>query len=558
MKLIKILGILIIILAGIAYATADYFIEKKLTTELSKLINTDSLTYYTSSISGLDVSIVNGSITIKGVKITPSKQALDLIESDTPNIRVLVGFTCDKIKMKNFEIKHFLQTQELIIGAFIINQPKFTYIFNKSKSSNKNTLPLNNLFSDSFTKAILKKFIIDDASINIRNANQKNPIIIVNNFDFELTNALMDTVTIKRFSPFDYDNIKFSATSSEVNIQEDFSLSTDKIKFNAKKNITSIDNFKLTPNYSQEHYSKKHPVQKQWVAITLDTFKISNIDFEKLIQHGNYQISKVSLIRANVGLYKDKSRPEPPFKKQPLPATAIKSIPLDLSIDTIEVLNSRIVINEKSKMSGQVSFLSFDELNASVHGFSNDSVQIASNNFLSIKAHTKIMNSAQVNFEAQFDLLSKNDAHTVKASVGPSDIKIYNKVLEPMMLVVAKSGQIHALNYAYSANDTEAIGTIDFEYENVKIEILDKEEQMKKQGLMSLAANTVIKSNNKKENVKSYTQGVIKMDRTQNKNVFPYLWHSVQSGIIYTMAPAFSEVKKEEKKANKKGWFKKK
>ena len=39
---------------------------------------------------------------------------------------------------------------------------------------------------------------------------------------------------------------------------------------------------------------------------------------------------------------------------------------------------------------------------------------------------------------------------------------------------------------------------INFEYENVKIDILDKEEQSKKQGLMSLAANTVIKGNNKK------------------------------------------------------------
>jgi len=75
---------------------------------------------------------------------------------------------------------------------------------------------------------------------------------------------------------------------------------------------------------------------------------------------------------------------------------------------------------------------------------------------------------------------------------------------------------------------------------------------------MSLAANTVIKSNNRKENQKNYTLGIIKAQRIQDKNIFPFLWHSVQSGIIYTMAPAFSDIKKEEKKANKKNWFKKK
>lgn len=126
------------------------------------------------------------------------------------------------------------------------------------------------------------------------------------------------------------------------------------------------------------------------------------------------------------------------------------------------------------------------------------------------------------------------------------------------MLVNAKSGKIIAINYSYTADDFGAKGLIDFEYENIKIEVLDKEEQTKKQGFRSLAANAIIKSTNKKGNGKNYTQGVIKVERDQYKNIFPYLWHTVHPGIIYTMAPAFSEVKKEEKKAKKNGWFKKK
>lgn len=554
MKILKIAGIIIIVLAIITYATSDYFIEQKLKTELSKLINKDSLNYYDFNISSLDLSIINGSITIKEVKITPTEISLDSLKRTTNNIRVLVDFSCDKIKMRGFEIKHFLLTQELEIDKFIIIQPTLTYIFNKNKSTNRNTLALQNVFSDSFKKATLDHFIIENASIIIRNIEKKNPLIQVSEFDFHLTNATIDTATIKRFSPFDYDNIEFSAEQLDLNIHEDFSISTDKLNFNAERNTTTIDNFRLKPTYSQKKFSKKYKIQKQWVAIKLDTFKISNIHFEKLIQHGEFQINKISLINTDVGLYKDKSKPEPPFKKQLLPASALKKLSVNLSIDTIEVLNSKIVINEKSNLSEQVSYLSFNNLNASIYGFSNDFNQLHSNKFLSVYARTKIMNSALVNFEAKFDLLSTTDEHTVKTTVGSSDIKIFNKVLEPMMLVVAKSGSIIALIYEYSANDTSANGTIDFEYENVKIDVLDKKQQSKKQGFMSLAANTIIKSNNKKENVKSYTQGVIKVERVQNKNIFPYLWHTVQSGIIYTMAPAFSKVKKEEKKKKRKIW----
>ncbi len=557
MKILKISAIIIITLSIIAYFSSDYFIEQKLKKELTQIINNDSLSYYNFSIDKLDLSIITGSVTIKGVKVTPTHEALDSLKSNTNNVRVLVTLTCDRIKMKKFEIKHFLRTQELIIDEFIIDKPSFSYVFNGNKKNNSETLALNNLFSDSFKKAELKKFIIDKALIKVKNIQHENPLVKIENFNFKLTDAMVDKTTIKRFSPFDYSNIEFFADGLQLNLSQDFELSTEKLQFNAEKNATIITSFKLTPTYGQEKFSRRTKVQKQWVAITLDTFKIVDINFEKLIQNGEFNVNKVSLIKANVGLFKDKSKPEKISKMQLLPASALKQLKVALSIDTIEVINSRIVINEKSKKTGKVSYLSFENLNAQVYGFSNDSIKLRTNNYLSIYAQTKIMNAAKVNFEAQFDLLSKNDEHTIEAKIGPTKMNVFNKVLEPMMSVVVNSGNIIALNYSYTANDTEANGTLDFEYENVKLEIFSEDDREKKQGLMSLAANTVIKSNNKKDNPKNYTQGIIKSVRVQNKNIFPYLWHTVQTGIVYTMAPALSEVKKEERKAKKKGWFKK-
>lgn len=561
MKFLKITGVVIIVLGLVVYAFSDYFIERKLKAELSKIINTDSLNYYTFSLEKLDLSIVTGSITIKGVKITPTQEALNKLQNSSNNIRVLISFSCDNIKMKGFEINHFLKTRELIIDKFIVEKPSFEYLFNKNKKSNSKTLGLNNLFSDSFKKAELKQFIIDNAQISIKNINDDLPLMKVEKFNFKLTDAVVDASTIEQFSPFDYSNIEFSADSLRLNVSKDFEISTGQLIFNADRNATIINNFRLKPAYGQKQFSKTHSIQKQWVAIALDTFKIIDIDFEKLVQNGVFNLNKVTLVNANVGLFKDKSKPEPPFKKQLLPASALRNLKTDLkihlSIDTIEVKRSRIVINEKSKKTDQVSYLSFEDLNAQVYGFTNDSISLASNKYLIVYAQTKAMNSAQVNFKATFDLLSKNDSHTIKANVGSSKMDVFNKVLEPMMLVVVKSGEIISLNYQYTANDTEANGTIDFEYKNVKLEVLSEDEEAKKQGFLSLAANTVIKTNNQKLSPKNYTQGIIKVQRVQNKNVFPYLWHAVQTGIIYTMAPALSEVKKEEKKANKKGWFNK-
>ena len=53
---------------------------------------------------------------------------------------------------------------------------------------------------------------------------------------------------------------------------------------------------------------------------------------------------------------------------------------------------------------------------------------------------------------------------------------------------------------------------------------------------MTFAANTAIKSNNSKDQG-GYLQGIINTPRVQEKDVWPYLWHSIQAGLVSTLAP---------------------
>lgn len=558
MKLLKIITVVLVVLAVISYASFDYIIEKKLTEKLEQIINKDSLNYYTYSIENLDLSLASGSLTLTGVKITPTTHAFDSLKNPGNLVRVLVSFQCDELALIELQIKHFFRTNELIIDQLEIIKPTVIYLFNEHKRTNKNTLVMQNIFSPNFKKAKLKKLELTKGEIRVTNIEDSLPLVNIKDYSLRLTNAYIDSNTIKRFSPFNYDNIEFWSESLQLNVSQDFAISTGKMEFDAKHNSTIIQNFKLKPFYKQGAFSAKYNMQKQWVAITLDTFEIVDIQFEDLIQHGDFVLNKVRLVKANVGLYKDKTKPEPPFKKKLLPASAMRKLPVNLTIDTVVIKNSRITINEQGKKDGSVSELRFEQLNAQLYGFTNDSVRLAKNKYMAVQAKSRVMGAVPVTFTARFDMLSPTDEHWVKAQVGSCDPTIFNKVLNPMMLVDIKSGKILGLNYQYQANDTEAIGTLDFEYENIKIEVFNKAQQHKKNGFLSMAANSVIRSSNTKNGGKEFAHGIIKAKRIQNKNIFPYLWHTVQSGIIYTMAPALSEVKKEEKQAGKKSMFKKK
>lgn len=550
MKALKITGAIVAILAIIIYFTSDFFLEKKLRTELSKLINKDSLSLYTYNFSNLNLNLVEGSIKLKGIKLHPTKAALDSIKSMDNNVRVLVEATSDEMKMEGFEIKHFLKTGQIQINRLIINTPELVYLFNNRKKASRNTITLDNVFSKKFSQANLKHFLITNASINAHNINNDKDIVVFEDVGFHLTNAHIDSLTIKRFSPFDYDNIEFSSKGLSLDLDEDFIISTGKLRFNAEENTTSISDLKIKPKYSQKNFSKKYNVQKTWFALTLEDLVVSNINFEQLIQNGDFRMGRLTLKKANLAIYKDKTKPEPPFKKKLMPASALKKIPFNLSIDTILVTNSTMTINEKSALSQKVSELTLNDLNATIHGFSNDPDKIGTNRYMVVNVSSKLMKTSPVLFQAKFDLTDPDDKHYIHGTVGKTDATVFNNLLEPMLLVKIKSGEIRHMDFSYTGDDHDCYGTMDFEYENFKVDIYNAEEHDKKQGLLSLAANTVIKSTNLKENG-SYSKGVIKVERLPERFIFSYIWRAVQSGIVYTMAPVLSNVKKEEKAARK-------
>ena len=87
--------------------------------------------------------------------------------------------------------------------------------------------------------------------------------------------------------------------------------------------------------------------------------------------------------------------------------------------------------------------------------------------------------------------------------------------------------------------DTLSTGTLDADYAGIKLEVLNTDttaNRKSKKGFMTFAANTAIKSNNRKGQG-SYLQGIINTSRVQEKDVWPYLWHSIQAGLVSTLAP---------------------
>ena len=538
-RILKILAGVIIVLFVALYFSYDYWLEKELKYQLSEIINKEPNSLYEYSFSTLDIHLMEGSVDLKGIIIKPTKAAFDSLYSITNGVRFLLHLEMEEIELEGFEITEFLTSGKIFVKSLTISKPSFDYHFVPHKKQAKQAMPLSNVFSKKFKEANLDKFLIDNARIQIIDATKSSPAILIRDIRVKMTMAHIDSTTIKRFSPFDYEDIKVKAAGINVEVSKDFSINSDSLIFFVEEETFAIKNFQLKPKYSQKNFAKAYNVQKQWFAITLDSLIINDINFDEFVETGHVDIGRLDIIKPNIGLYKDKSKPPPPFKKKLLLASAIKTIPWRLTVDSIMIENGFITINETSSETGNDSNLTFNKLNGLLLNFTNDSLKLSQSPLMKLSASTLVFDKALTTVSLEFDLTSSIDEFKAYGTMGKVEGITFNPVLEPMMAVKVTSGTINSLEFDFLSMDTLSVGTLDADYEGIKLEILNKDttaNQKSKKGFMTFAANTAIKSNNSKEQG-GYLQGIINTPRVQEKDVWPYLWHSIQAGLVSTLAP---------------------
>jgi len=524
-----------ILLIGV-YFSYDYWLEKELKYQLSEIISKDPNSLYRYSFEKLNIDLIDGSVDLKGIKIEPRDRAYDSLISDNNNLRFLLKLNLKEIELIGFEITEFIKTNNIVVEAIYLDKPEFAFYFNPNKKKAEQNMPLSEVFSDEFTSAQLNELIINDGKLEIDNYYSPEPALSINFLDIELTQAYVDKETLKGISPIEYEKVKLAAGSINANISENFSIESDSLLFDAINESFTIRNFQIKPKYDQENFTRVNDKQAQWFAITLESLKLRRIEIERFIETGELYIGKIGVSQPNIALYKDKRKPEPPFKKKMLPASAISSIPMKINVDSIEVNKGYIAINETSNLTGLKSHISFYNLHALVRNFSNIQ-DTESSSILTLQASTLLYNKAPVELNMAFDLASQTDEFEVSGAVDSIEMVAFNPVLEPMMAIKVTDGQLENLKFAFTAMDTLSNGTLDMQYSNAKLEVLSEDTSTtKKKELLSFAANTIIKSNNHM-NKPGYIQGIISSDRVLNKDVWPFLWHSIQSGIISTMAP---------------------
>lgn len=497
-KYILIIGVIIITAIILcANGLAAWFIKSKLEeNKVSEFFQFEKLT----------VNLLNQQITLKSIHF--QKNGLEV--------------KVEKLKLKGLEIMPYLQSKTIIINKISAETPIVRISpNNKNDSASKNT---SNIW--------LKNINLSNAEIVFSNdsTNQMHQVfglqLDLENLDSLSIISKNPNVLLSNISHFELDSTKSSAIKYHH-------LSTKKVKLNT--NSITVLGTAISPIHKYYKGEEKPPFVVTWTNLTVDSIH-ATYGINEILD--NYLHCKNVIIKgAQADLSTDQRLPKKEGFNPRMPNELIAGIEFPIHLEKVQIKKTDIKYAERAKGSSESGHVTFNNFDATITNITNDSSLIATNSHLKAKINSNLMNSKNLYVTIDYDLASKDGAHTITGALKDFDLKKLNVAFEPLAQVIFETGQLNELDFRFNANKYEAKGTADFKYEDLKVVLINEKKITSPRFLSrleTLAANAFVvkKANPLRGN---YEEGIIDYQRNFDKSFLNFWWKSAFSGMKSTM-----------------------
>jgi hypothetical protein len=248
-------------------------------------------------------------------------------------------------------------------------------------------------------------------------------------------------------------------------------------------------------------------------------------------------------------IFLDKRKKEDFQKRPQMINETMDNLKQILHIEHLFITDSYIKIEERPENNSPRSgFLFFSDINAHVTNVSNFVERRGKNRTLELDLSAKLMGKGPLNAIVKFDLENPDGEFSLKGTLGKIDLTSINSMVEPEAKVGLKSGIVNRLDFNILANEYDGSGELIIRYENLEVELLNKDFEADQNILRKIGAflanKIVIKSNNPNKKGE-LIKGNVYFIREKHKSMFAYWWKLIFSGMKSTITgESMEEMKK--------------
>ncbi|MFP3596400.1 hypothetical protein [Chryseobacterium sp. SIMBA_029] len=308
------------------------------------------------------------------------------------------------------------------------------------------------------------------------------------------------------------------------------------------KNKIQVNNFAMKPLVSRAQFIKMIPVERD-----LYDLKAGNItaegNWDLFSNNKSINASNVLIQSADANIFRSKI-PEDDPKIKPLYSKLLRSIKIPMYINNLDLKNSVLVYEEDTPQSAGPGKLTFGNFNMNVKNL-NSAKTKGKPTRVDIKINCSFMNLAPLSVNWNFDVANQNDVFTIAGRAANLPASGINPFIRPYLHVTATSGTIQEMLFNFKGNPAGLNGTFNLKHKDLKIAVLNKNNQEKK-GILTAVANLLLKSDSGSLPEAVDVEGV---ERDPTKSFFNLFWKGIEQGLKKTLIGRNAD--KTEKKVKK-------
>lgn len=324
----------------------------------------------------------------------------------------------------------------------------------------------------------------------------------------------------------------FSIKSKDNHYKFDFK----NIVVNSMEKELRIGSFEIIPFLGEKAFAARFPVQKDRYEVSMKGISLNDIDMNSLVDK-RLEAAELVIENISANISRDKHKPlEKKSKVGNYLSQMLVKLDQPINIAKASFKNASVEYRENEPNTDKVGDVTFENTSFDISNITNMPDAIKKNSQMIISFDTKVLGQIPLKGNFKFKLDSDNGSFTTTGHAGAFDATVLNKVSIPMGLIKLNTGKINSLDFNLKGNDNKASGDFVMQYNDLNVDVLkiDKDtKKIKKRGLLSMAANLVVKDSNPasgdlRKETPSY-------DRDIYKSFFNLVWKTVFTAMKQTM-----------------------
>lgn len=464
------------------FVIANFWVSEKIKTRLAEVESLSYSSYYVNALTGI--------FTLEEVRFNDKARNIKIKEMEL-----------------NVAIVPFLMNNKLVIERIDVNGMDLK-IFNFSNIQPK-ALKKSNDF-------IIKKLQLKDAKIRLIDkgkitfeADQLNLKAENINWPLDKNHAWLSNETLE----IDAKNLRYAMDTLHDLKSEAFGFYNKELTFS---------NFSIAPKFTKSDYVNHIQTEKDLMDLESKSLKISGFRLQKKDSLLHVLSRKIEMDSTNFDIYRDKTVKDDNSYK-PLYSQALRELNFQLSIDSLLISELDITYEELIKHDRQPGKVRFKAIHAQVLNIHNT----LNAEHPEIKAEAKARFTEDSEIVFHLNLVPDHEQFYVSTHLKKIEDKSINGFFAPAMRM-EMDGEIDELKTSAYGNNTEMNGEFSLTYENMKVNILNKNGS--KNSFASLMSNALISNKNAGQ-----AHTLKNIERNTTKSFWNYLWTFHLKGLKHSL-----------------------